>query len=235
MKKLISLILSAALVFSLSMPAFATKKFDTSVFDGRDDFTISGDEMAGTLAVIPVTEHFKGSIVLFDRAFVITSPFIYLNDDNDLYLFHFDCYGLDFSGLNSIIIKIGDDRYTFSDCYISTSVTTDNFIHESIGFFLKRETVGFMKDFVEHRDEEIKVRLVGAYQNQDFSLTDDMKNQLLTLYDLYTSGGGTRDQNLLSITNTDRVVVEKNGKVVDGHIKEEVIDTLFQALDAVVS
>ena len=100
---------------------------------------------------------------------------------------------------------------------------------ETIGIMMKRETVGFMNDLDEHRDEEIQVRINGT-ETIDFSLTDEMKNEILTLYDLYAQAGGTRDKNLRNITDIDQTVVSKNGTIVDGHVKEELIDAFFRAL-----
>lgn len=87
---------------------------------------------------------------------------------------------------------------------------------ENISFVAKRETIGFINDFVKHRDEEIKVRINGTYTTLDFSLTDEMKNEILDLYALYDDGRGTRDANLRDITYTDSTSVYKNGKLVDG-------------------
>lgn len=131
--------------------------------------------------------------------------------------------------MKSIIIKIGDNRYNFSNCFTSKSQINDNTIMETIGIMMKRETVGFMNDLEEHRDEEIQVRINGT-ETIDFSLTDEMKNEILTLYDLYAQAGGTRDKNLRNITDIDQTVVSKNGTIVDGHVKEELIDAFFRAL-----
>ena len=83
-----------------------------------------------------------------------------------------------------------------------------------------------MNDFVKHRDEEIKVRINGTYTTLDFSLTDEMKSEILDLYALYDDGRGTRDANLRDITYTDSTSVYKNGKFIDGLVKEEVIHIL---------
>lgn len=234
-KKIVSLALAAAIMVSVSVPALATSSFDKNVFNDRQDISVSEYEMDGVTIVTIVPDYFKDSVVLFDNAFVLVNPKIGLTDNFDLYSFCFDYYGVNYSGLKSIIIKIGDNRYTFSNCGPSVSLTSDNFIHESISFPLKRETVKFMSDLAEHRDESIQVRLVGNSQNWDFALTDDMKNSILTLYDLYSRGGGTRDKNMRDITMSDSVVVSKNGKVIDGLAKEKAVDAGFQILGALSS
>lgn len=234
-KRIVSLALAAAIMVSVSAPALATSAFDKSVFNNRQDISISDDEMDGITIVTTVPDYFKDSIVLFDNAFVLVDPKIGLVDNFDLYSFYFDYYGANYAGLKSIIIKIGDNRYTFSNCQHTSSLTSDNFIHESISFSLKRETVKFMSDFAEHRNEKIQVRLVGNSQNLDFILTDDMKNSILTLYDLYSRGGGTRDKNMRNITLADSVVVSKNGEVIDGLVKEKMVDAGFQILGALSS
>ena len=128
--------------------------------------------------------------------------------------------------MTSIIIKIGDNRYSFTNCETGLYPLGDSGFAENISFVAKRETIGFINDFVKHRDEEIKVRINGTYTTLDFSLTDEMKNEILDLYALYDDGRGTRDANLRDITYTDSTSVYKNGKLVDGMVKEEVIHIL---------
>lgn len=134
------------------------------------------------------------------------------------------------AGMESIIIKIGDNRYNFSNCYTSQSRVNDNTVMETIAIMMKRETVGFMNDLKDHKDEEIRVRINGTYETLDFSLTDEMKNEILTLYDLYAQGGGTRDSNLRSVTLIDPTIVAKNGKTIDGLAKDKAIDAAIHAL-----
>ena len=112
-------------------------------------------------------------------------------------------------------------------------VTTDiifQTVMETIAIMMKRETVGFMNDLKDHKDEEIRVRINGTYETLDFSLTDEMKNEILTLYDLYAQGGGTRDSNLRSVTLIDPTIVAKNGKTIDGLAKDKAIDAAIHAL-----
>ena len=44
------------------------------------------------------------------------------------------------------------------------------------------------------------------------------------MYDLYVSGGGTRESNMFKVTEADTVHVEKNGKQVIGNVATTVLD-----------
>lgn len=55
------------------------------------------------------------------------------------------------------------------------------------------------------------LRLQGTTQSFDFTLTDEMKNEILTLYDVYVNGGGIRKSNLDGISLVEKTVVTKNG------------------------
>lgn len=90
--------------------------------------------------------------------------------------------------------------------------------------------LSFMDDLIQHQNDEIKIRLQGTTQSFDFTLTDEMKNEILTLYDLYAQGGGTRDSNLRSVTLIDPTIVAKNGKTIDGLAKDKAIDAAIHAL-----
>lgn len=216
-KKIVSLALAAALLVSVPVSAFATKGFNQGVFDGREDIIVGRDDMEGQTIVLPSYDYYGSTCTwLSPDAFITIRPGMVLDDDSDSFILTFDYLGRSFANLNSIIIKIGDNRYTFSNCYTSRSLTEDFLASEQISFFMKKETVGFMKDLSNHHDEEIKVRLNGSAQSFDFILSDEAKNCLLGLYDLYSSGGGTRETNLLKLTHHDTVIVERNGKVVIG-------------------
>ena len=231
-KKLVSLALAATMMISASVPAFATSAFNMGVFDGRQDVSIVSDEMSGTSLIFSRlgTIEDGGTYISFDDGSRISvSTSLRLTDSVDVCFLDFSRTGSFFSGLNSIIVKIGDNRYTFSNAQ-TTSTAIDGIALESFSIPIKRELVSFMNDFSEHSDDEIKVRFVGDVKSYDFVLTDDMKNQISVLYDLYAQGGGTRDKNLRNITDVDPTIVSKNGTIVDGHVKEEIIDAFFHAL-----
>lgn len=229
-KKLVSLALAAVMMASVSMPALATSDFSMWVFDGRQDAFVYTDEMTGEVGVSLLGTSYDSHLTFDDGSFLMVDPYLYLTDSYDAYFLYFNCFESSLAGMDSIIIKIGDNRYNFSNCFTSYSAIDDTTIAETIGFLMKRETVDFMNDFAKHRDEEIKVRINGNYQTLDFSLTDEMKNAILTMYALYVQGGGTRDKNLRNLTDIDSTVVRKNGNVIDGHVKEELIDAFFNAL-----
>ena len=207
-KRLVSLALAALLLVAVPLSAFATSKFNTSVLSGRENVSISYfDEMTGNVTASLTGDAYNSSVTFDNGALLTVDPTICLNDSFDYYRFNFNCLETAPIGMTSIIIKIGDNRYNFTNCATSLVPLGDNAYWENIYFVLKRETVGFMNDFVKHRDEEIKVRINGTY----------------TLYD---DGRGTRDANLRDITYTDSTSVYKNGKFIDGLVKEEVIHIL---------
>lgn len=222
-KKLVSLALAATLLVSVPVSAFATTGFNQSVFDGRDDFRITYDNMTSQASIAVSNSNQLMIPVLESSAVITVRPSIFLTDSQDAFLLMFDYLGVDWAGLNGIIIKIGDNRYSFSNCYTFQSVY-DGYASESICFYMKKQTLEMMKDLSDHRDEEIRVRLTGSSKNIDFVLTDTVKDTLLDLYGLYTAGGGTRESNMFKITQSDTVHVEKNGKRVIGNAVTTVLD-----------
>lgn len=224
-KKLVSLALAAALLVSVPVSAFATAKFNQSVFDGRDDIRVATDTMTGETSVIPTALDSDQMIIpVLDSGAVITvRPAIFLDDDKDTFILMFDYLGVDWANLNGIIIKIGDNRYSFSNCYSSRSLD-EGFASEYVAFYMKDQTTDMMKDFANHRNDEIRVRLTGSAKSIDFVLTDTVKNTLLDMYDLYVAGGGMRSGNMYQISEFDSVHVEKNGKRVIGNVVTTVLD-----------
>lgn len=214
-KRLVSLALAALLLVAVPLSAFATSKFNTSVFDGRDDIIVESDDMTGETFVFPSSDYYGSKYVpLSSSAFIGVSAGISSADYSDLFALIFDYTGIDWAGVESIIIKIGDNRYTFSNFYKSSYVTNEGLADEYISIPLKKETLVFVNDFCKHQNEEIKVRLNGSVQTFDFILSPSEKNAIVGLYNLYVSGGGTQESNLRNISNEDATHVELNGKIL---------------------
>ena len=116
-KRLISFALAATIMVSASLPAFATKKFDMSVFDGKDYVGVVTDDMAGWTLAFPrfgTIEEGGTYIVSDDDSRLSVSSSLHLNDTYDFYYLDFNRTGSFASGFNSVIVKIGDNRYNFS-------------------------------------------------------------------------------------------------------------------------
>jgi len=234
-QKIVSLALAAALLISVPVSAFATAKFNQGVFDGRDNIIVERDDMAGTSEAYTQSWLNGDTITPLDPSMatvqaIDVSPRIILSDSYDFFLLRFEYYETGLSGLNGFIIKIGDNRYSFSNCYTTKSIIANGVYCESVGIYMKKETLDFMKDLADHQNDEIHVRLNGSIQNVDFVLSDAAKDSLLELYDLYTSGGGTREVNMCKISDFDPVRVEKNGKKVIGNVLPIIMYGLSQAL-----
>lgn len=232
-KKLVSLALAATIMVSTSLPAFATKKFDMSVFDGRQDVWFSSDEMTGKTYVFPYNMGNTGessNIYADDGSSMGASVSLKITDSYDYYNLSFSRLGNTYMGLYEVIVKIGDNRYMFWNFSDTTSMFDEFGYFESVTVPMKKELIPFMNDLIAHKDDEIKVRLVGTSQSFDFVLNDTMKAEMLTMYSLFVDGNGTREKNLHDLTEWgDKTIVEKNGKVIQGNITEKI---LVAALDS---
>lgn len=231
-KRLISFVLAVTIIVSTSLPAFATKKFDMSVFDGREDVWMHSDEMAGETNVFSLNMGGDGDVNVYfdDGSSVGASATLFLTDSFDYYYLSFSRLGFDYMGLYKVIVKIGENRYTLLNFSETGFIAENGTFFESVTVPMKKELIPLMNDLVEHQDEEIKVRLVGAYENYDFSLTDKMKRELLGMYELYISGNGTRNKNLQKITDWDKTIVDKNGEVIDGHRDEKILRAVLEGV-----
>ncbi len=125
-KKVVSLALAAAMMISVSAPALATSAFNMSVFDGRQDVSISSDDMSGQTSVFLSGDSYSSAIPFDDGSLLIVDSSLFLDDSYDTYKIYFNCFEPSLAGMESIIIKIGDNRYNFSNCYTSQSRVNDN-------------------------------------------------------------------------------------------------------------
>ncbi len=214
-KKLVSLVLVVALLVSIPLSAFASVNFNSSILNGRDDIIVSTDDMVGITYIHPATVA-DGTMLVrpAPSTAILVYPDIGLSDSGDFFTLQFSYHGYEWAFFDSIIIKVGDNRYIFSDCSTSSSVDSDGTVFESISFTVKNEILPFMKDFVTNKDSEIKVRLHGASSSFDFTLTDDMKDSIRYLYALYIAGGGLSQPNFDLISYIDKTTVTRNGVIL---------------------
>lgn len=144
-KRLISFALAATIMVSTSLPAFATKKFDMSVFDGKDYVGVVTDDMTGWTFAFPrfgTIEEGGTYIVSDDDSRLSASSSLYLNDTYDFYYLDFNRTGSFASGFNSVIIKIGDNRYNFSNEQTDSTVS-EGIVLESFSLPMKKKTRSF--------------------------------------------------------------------------------------------
>lgn len=212
-KKLVSLVLVAALFFTIPLSAFATARFNKSVFYNYDGLFTAYDDMEG-IFFVRQSDTVQMSLWTDATSMVTLEPEVFIADNLDAFLFQFSYLTLSPAEFDSIIFKIGDNRYNFSNCYVSSSMSDDGIYSESISFYVKKEIIPFMQDFIKHNEEEIKVRIRGTYKTLDFVLSDAMKTGLTDLYLLYVAGGGTNDLNMSTISSSDPVIIARNGIVL---------------------
>jgi hypothetical protein len=198
-KKSIAVAITLIIILSFSTMAYAFAGFNKSVFDTAADVSIKRDDMTGDFiaetesllgsAGLIINEDGTGGIQVYSAVGVTDS----FNMDTLIIKSHsYDWVGWAF--IDSVIFKIGNTRYRFDNARISRNFikgSPSSLLEESIAITITSASLPMMTDLVKHRDEEIHVRLVGDGRDIDFILTDDMKNSIINLYNLYVAGGGT--------------------------------------------
>ena len=209
MKKLIMSAASLALAAAISVSAFAAGGFNTAVFDTGKDITVETDSMTGTTTVFTTSllEGDGGTISTGWDEEVLVYGGTVVGDDLQLYSIAMAYYADDWAFINKVIMKIGDTRYTFTEIDNSKKVFSNATIRELVTIPVKTATIPFMQDLIEHRDEEVRVRLCGSEKDVEFVLTDAIKDSLINLYNLFVAGGGTRESNMKTLDMADRTVV----------------------------
>lgn len=206
-KRLVSLITISLLIVSLSLSTYAANGFNKAVFDNAADVTVTRDDMDGTLMAMTTSLIGEKGIIAPEGQDELIQVYagVGITDSVNLLSIVFKDYSHDVANINGIIIKIGNKRYSFSGLNVSRDTLKGSgtyYIGESTTIELTSESIPMMTELIEHRDEEIRVRFQGTNRNVDFVLTDDIKNSIINLYNLYVAGGGT---NAASMQIIDRV------------------------------
>lgn len=208
-KRLLSIAAALILIISVSLAAYAADGFNKAVFDNAPDVFAVKDDMTGSLTVasesllgekgIAIPESGGGYVVVYSGVSISDT----MNGNSILFKYYAD----DWAFIDSIIVKIGNRRYKFDEIPVDRDVLRDASIEEVAFIDLTTNVIPFMTYLIEHRDETVKVRLQGSNRDIDFILTDDMKNGIINIYNLYVAGGGTSKASMKKIDLARNITV----------------------------
>jgi hypothetical protein len=200
-KRFFSLILAFVFITSCTLISYASNGFNKAVFDNAPDVFVSKDEMTGEL--LAASESLlgdKGTIIPESGdGYVMVYSGVAITDDLNLDTIIFKYRADSWAFVDSVIIKIGNKRYKLENVDISRGTANTGLRGEDITIAINSKTLPMMADLIAHRDEEIKVRLQGEGRSVDFTLTDDVKNGIINIYNLFAAGGGTSKASLKTI------------------------------------
>lgn len=208
-KQIFALFLSLTFLFSCAIVSYASDGFNKAVFDNAPDVFVTKDEMTGDL--IATSESLLGdkgiAIPESGGGYVRVYSGANISDEMNLNALIFQYHADNWAFIDSIIIKIGNKRYKFDNINVSRDVLRDATIEEDAGLGITSSALPMMADLIAHRDEEIRVRLQGDLRDIDFVLTDDIKNGIINIYNLYVAGGGTSSTSMKKVDLGSKVTV----------------------------
>lgn len=211
-KRIISLFMVFAVVSTCILPALAAPGFDKSVFRNAEDILASEDEMGGSGAY-SIDSLFNANNSYYfqtdddtNRAVIYVRPMVTYTDRKEQYLFIIDIYARENFYTNQVTIKVGNRRYVFTNPYTDFE-TYENICEETTLISMDADTLkSLMNDIIEHRDEEIKVRISGDDYNADITMADFTKDGVIHLYNLFVQAGGLRQENAAKLATKQTTV-----------------------------
>ena len=172
----------------------------------EDDIQMQYDAMTGEASIYNKSLFVdgKGVIAVNDRVAEVL-PMVSSDESVDAFMLNLNYYGYSWMNINEIVFKIGDNRYFFTPDQGPINVRQESYsngiVKEQLLIVLDANSISFMQDFIEHRDEEILVRFSGADSVMDFALTKEIKDATIGLYDRYVMAGGTQPESLQTVTD----------------------------------
>lgn len=209
-KKFLALVMAAVLCLAMSVPAFAADGFKMSVFENRNDMMISQDDMDGTITIMPsyLADVNESKINVGSKWVVNVFAMVNNAPSYDAGQLAFTCDGEAWPNVYEVIVKIGEKRYSFQELVVDQSVLDSGVNTEMIMINWKTATIPFMEELAKHKNEEIKVRLSGERENIDFVMTKEIKDSVVSFYELYVKAGGTREESMSWMDAEDTTTVE---------------------------
>lgn len=201
-KRMLSLAVAVIFIVSNALISYASPRFNMSVFENADDITVKYDDISNT-TTISSTSLLKGEgdIKLdYNYDYVSIYPRVISILPADQYTWNIDYFAKNWMFIEKVSFKVGNTVYAFTDFTTSRKVYSDATIQEHLAFGITSDSMMFMQDLIEHRDEKIKVRLSSESDYIDFFLPDKVKDGIINVYNLYSQAGGTDTTNMKLIT-----------------------------------
>ena len=197
-KKVLSIVLTVLIMALIPISVFAADGFDLSVFD-NSDVSKKYDDMTGNTMIELASASDNIYVGMLDH--VCFMPTVYVSDSSEYYnweIWYSYLGNVQYQNINSVLIKIGDNRYTFDGIYNSRMDWGKNndFHREILNVIFDGNSIPMMEDLISHRDEEIKMRFTGSNGQFDLTLSSTTVDRFIQMYELYKTAGGTREKNL---------------------------------------
>lgn len=206
MKRFFALFTIIALIL-LTIPALA--EFNSDVFKEIDNVSVNIDDMegAGYIDLDSLKPCFFDPNYS-EYKYCAFYPSVRVNNTGVGVLRLFGSFwGRKWALIDTMIIKIGDNRYTFSDVHSERDTGDHEEINEELAIVMDSTTEVFVKDFIEHSDGEIKVRWKGEKYNVDFVMTDSMKATFKVFFEKYIEAGGYNPDNITVVTINSHMTI----------------------------
>ena len=169
-----------------------------------EGISLTGEDAAGeAYAMVDALASGADGLISAGNGTVRVIPAVGTNEDMDLFGLVLDYRESEARGFDQVIVVIGDNQYFFSSGTSPICQQTqlpDGTVCETLTLLLDGDSIRMVEDLKDHRDEAVQVVLVGSGGIIHFELTDAIKDGILKLYDLYVAAGGTRQENLDTIT-----------------------------------
>lgn len=205
-KHLVAMLLTAGILFMNLLPVYAAAGFDSSVLKNAPDITVSAYEDGGNAYKISSLQgvNFSSSkdLVLYFEVSVLEDN----TAEGYMLSFQYASYDLVLD-IQEIKVEIDNKVYTFSNpasrMNLLASPSDRAIIQEAATIVIGQDSLSFMQDLMEHRNETVKVSLTGTEQELYFELPQNVKDSAIHMYNLYVQAGGTRAENLAYLKGTE--------------------------------
>ena len=215
-KKLICLAMSIMLLIlcfgtALAEGTSAQSKFDLNIFRNQNSLkynkkqyivTIDDMESRGFISlngyILPSDDGHTYNYINADMWLYVCYPDVYLANYGTSKFYPipriwFEYYGKDLYTYQTAIFKIGETTYTFNNIHVSqnTSNWSKNCRFESkMVCVCKAEYKDFMNSWIANGTKQIKVRLKGTKNTQDFMLPSEAQADILLMFQNFKDAGG---------------------------------------------
>lgn len=221
-KRLAAIAVTLCLAMSLGNPAFAASGFNAGLLRSNDDVLYFSDDMEGwSYYELLFGERYE-YFYYPTETWVSYEPRVYSTNTSDCFELHFNLtdYMYEYESKSEylssrhfyalpekIIFKVGNTRYEFYDFDVSMdydlSAVRTSYIEE-FDLVFDSNSYKLIETIAANPSSTVSVRIKGALYDYDFEMSESDVENIVKLYNLYVQAGGTRTQNLETITKSGR-------------------------------
>lgn len=205
-KRIVSLLMALCLICVCSVSVFAADGLDLSVLRNGKDIQYSENNQSGMAAYVLRSVAINETDIFYsnDGSSISFTPAILAIKDGSTAIYNFNIKFTSnrFLNLKQVIFVIGEKSYIFYNIPTTRKYpnnTSSGMYEEETLLALDDGSIQIINDIIDNRNakgDPVKIIVEGANESFNLTLSNELTDGMIHLYNLFVEAGGTSKDNL---------------------------------------